>query len=291
MTRPLRLAVTADLHWGTHDDGDACTRQLVAALAADPPDVLALAGDLGAGDDFDRCLGLFAALPSVKTAIPGNHDIWVRDDDPRGDSLKVYREHLPAVCRRHGFHYLDDGPLLLPDAGLALVGSINWYDYSWAIEELPQYADDWADRLRTMRFTRGRHNDRRFVRWDLDDRRFTDFVVAKFDRHLTEALAAVGSAVAVTHHPPFEGLNVPASGPPTLDRMLWLAFSGNRLMERVLERHAAKVPLAFCGHTHRARENAFAGIRGYNIGGDYGWKRLLMVEWPAGTVTAREFRE
>src|SRR6266478_4115613 len=137
------IALTADLHYGTrHPAGAKATQALIADLFAEPPDLLVLAGDIGAGDEFERCLDLFTELPSQKALVPGNHDIWVRNDDPRGDSLAVYREHLPRVAAAHGFHYLDHGPLVLPDAGLAVVGSINWYDYSWALDRLPRLAAD-----------------------------------------------------------------------------------------------------------------------------------------------------
>src|SRR5947209_9965901 len=82
--RPLRLAITADLHWGPHAAGNAATVELRDFLRADPPDVLVLAGDIGAADDFARCLELFAQLPGQKALVPGNHDIWVQLDDARG---------------------------------------------------------------------------------------------------------------------------------------------------------------------------------------------------------------
>src|SRR5262245_41341725 len=121
MRNPLRLAVTADLHWGINRAGDAATRRLVEFLRSAPPDVLVLAGDVGAGDEFEPCLALFADLPGRKALVPGNHDIWVRADDARGDSLQVYERHLPRLCTDYGFHYLDQGTLLLPEADLALV--------------------------------------------------------------------------------------------------------------------------------------------------------------------------
>src|SRR5687768_5403592 len=94
----LRIAVTADLHWGTrHGPGRDATLALAAHLGETPPDVFVLAGDVGAGDDFERCLELFEKLPSVKALVPGNHDVWVTADDPRGDSLSVYRDHLPRA--------------------------------------------------------------------------------------------------------------------------------------------------------------------------------------------------
>src|SRR5262245_13142088 len=136
MPTRMRLAFTADLHWGTHHDGDEATRLLAAFLGRHPPDVLVLAGDIGAGGHFGPCLELFSGLPCQKALVPGNHDVWVREGDPRGDSLQVYREHLPRACAERGFHYLDGSPLVWPDAGLALVGSMNWYDYSWALEGL-----------------------------------------------------------------------------------------------------------------------------------------------------------
>src|SRR5579859_7049680 len=211
-TRPLRLAITADLHWGPHASGNNATRQLRDFLKQNPHDVLILAGDIGAGDDFGPCLALFADLPALKALVPGNHDIWVNPNDARGDSLTVYREHLPRLAAEHGFAYLDSGPMFLPESNLALVGSINWYDYSWALDELKRRFPGQEERLQSKIFTRGRHNDARFVRWPLDDVRFTAEVVQTFERHLQEALERVSKAIVVVHHPPFFGLNVPGEG-------------------------------------------------------------------------------
>jgi predicted phosphohydrolase len=287
--RPLRIALTADLHHGILASGDAATHQLVAHLAENHPDLLLIAGDIGAGDDFERCLSLFAGLPSRKGLVPGNHDIWVTADDRRGDSLSVYREHLPAICGRCGFHYLDHGPLVLPDSDLAICGSMNWYDYSWSIEQLKPIASDWEQRLRTKRFTRGRHNDFNYVRWQHTDESLTREVVATLEHHINEARAAVGSALVVTHHPPFRALNYPPPPVRALDDLLWEAFAGNARLEEVLRARAQHIPFAFCGHTHYAREGELAGIRGFNIGGDYHFKRLLWLDWPAGDVSAMEF--
>ena len=286
------IALTADLHYGTrHSAGQHATDELLKNLRADPPDLLILAGDIGAGEDFDRCLGLFDDLKCQKALTPGNHDIWVRPDDERGDSLHVYREHLPKLAAEHGFKYLDAEPLILPDVELAVVGSINWYDYSWGIEKLPALAPDWKERLRTKRFARGRHNDANYVRWNLDDGRFTHAVTTTLEAHLDRALKWVPSAIVVTHHPSFRGLNYPKKEPIGLDGWLWEAFSGNVGMERVLEANAAKIPFAFCGHTHFARESRLGSIRGVNIGGDYHFKRLVRLEWPSGRLKTTQFGE
>lgn len=285
----MRFAVTADLHWGINAAGDAATRQMIAYLTATPPEVLILAGDVGAGADFERCLEQFEQLNCRKALVPGNHDIWVSQPDERGDSWQVYHSVLPALCARHGFHYLDQAPLLLPEIDAAVVGTINWYDYSWSSDRLPDFASDWEERLRNKRFLRGRHNDGRFVRWQHSDVSFTALAVATLERHLTEALAHVGKVVLVTHHPAFEGLNFPVTLPPHLDQLLWKAFSGNRALVKVIERYAEHIAVIFSGHTHKECHNDVFGIPGYNIGGDYGWKRLLEFCWPKLEMRATPF--
>lgn len=287
----LKIAVTADLHWGVRPNGDAATLKLVEHLKASPPDVLILAGDVGAGDEFEACLRLFDDLPSVKTLVPGNHDIWVASDDRRGDSWSVYQEWLPRHCREHGFHYLDHSPRIFPAHDLALLGTINWYDGSWAAA-----SDEWSppkdfdERFREMRFTRGRHYDVRFVRWHHTPESFTRWSVERLSQHLEQALAVVSRAIIVTHHPAFRGLNVPLHGPLTVDRLLWQAFAGNESLEQLLECYQNRVAVVFSGHTHLARETRFGSIVGYNIGGDYDWKRLLVLDWPGTSVTSYEFR-
>ncbi len=291
MAATLELAFTADLHWGHHARGMEANHALVRFLCAHPPDVLVLAGDIGTGAYFAECLAAFAAIPCRKALVPGNHDVWVPSEAPH-DSFQLYREQLPGVAQAHGFHYLDEGPFLLPEADLALVGSINWYDYSWSLAALRERFPEELHRLESKRFTRGRHNDANYVRWPHTDGTFTAEVVARFRDHLTQACNAVDRAIVVTHHPPFYGLGFPRPCPPTsLDSLLWDALCGNQAMERELEKAETRIPFAFCGHTHRARTNRLGAIAGHNIGGDYHFKRLLWLSWPTGTIVSHQFGE
>src|SRR5436309_11285707 len=100
MTTPLRIAVTADLHWGHHARGVEATRRLIAFLEAHPPDVVVLAGDIGTGVLFGDCLAQFARVECCKVLVPGNHDLWVRPEDER-DSLALHREELPRIASMH----------------------------------------------------------------------------------------------------------------------------------------------------------------------------------------------
>jgi 3',5'-cyclic AMP phosphodiesterase CpdA len=289
MTATPRLAFTADLHWGHNQRGDEATRGLVSFLTTQPPDVLVLGGDIGTGEHFAECLSLFRDIHCTKALVPGNHDLWVALDDPR-DSQQLYTEVLPDIAAEHGFHYLDREPLLFTEANLALVGSVNWYDYSWSRAEMQQKYPAEMHRLQSKRFTRGRHNDAVFVRWPLDDPAFTAQVVAAFREQLDTALRQVSRAIVVTHHPSFLGISFPqGEGERDLDRLLWDAFGGNESLQEILRQRAERIAFAFCGHTHWARENTLNGIRGYNIGGGYPFKRLLWLEWPEKTIMAHEF--
>src|SRR5262245_13851904 len=157
MSTSLQVAVTADLHWGHQLRGTAATRLLFDFLKLRPPDVLVLAGDVGTGNLYGDCLAQLADLPCRKVVLPGNHDIWVSPEGPV-DSLTRYEQELPRVAVEHGFHHLDGGPVILPEADVALVGSINWYDYSWSLDRLQSLYPDELHRLESKRFSRGRHN-------------------------------------------------------------------------------------------------------------------------------------
>lgn len=259
-------------------------------LKAQPPDLLLLGGDIGTDEHFGSCLQFFGDLPCPKALVPGNHDLWVADNDHRGDSLAVYDVYLPELCQKHGYHYLDHAPMTFPEANLAIVGSINWYDYSWSLERMKAEVPNWQWHLDNKAFTRGRHNDGRFVRWNLDDVRFTERVVATIEQHLSEVFQQVEHAIVMTHHPAFHALSFPRATPAQgLDELLWEALSGNCGLEAILERYGARVPFIFSGHTHRATEPSLGSSHGYNVGGDYHFKRMLLLDWPAGTIEAFTF--
>jgi 3',5'-cyclic AMP phosphodiesterase CpdA len=286
----MRIAITADLHWGHNRAGDEATQLMLKQLQSQPPELLLLGGDIGTNEHFAECLQVFRDLPGRKALVPGNHDLWVATDDPRGDSWQVYQQHLPALCEEHGYHYLDHAPLILPEANLAIVGNINWYDYSWSLERMKAEVPNWQWHLKHKAFTRGRHNDGRFIRWPTDDVGFTRTVTGHFADHLAQASARVERVLVMTHHPAFRGISFPQADPVQgLDALLWQALSGNQTMETILEKHAGHIALIFSGHTHRGVEANLGRCRGFNIGGDYHFKRMLTIDWPSGTIETSIF--
>src|SRR5205085_9481178 len=120
-------------------------------------------------------------------------------------------------------------------------------------------------------------------------RGFTRVVVSRLAEHLRQAVRQAEGVVLVTHHPPFRVLNYPKPEPLDLDAAMWEAFSGNEGLERLLSEYGERVRFAFCGHTHYARDGDLGPTRGFNVGGDYHFKRLLRLAWPEGTVEATVF--
>jgi 3',5'-cyclic AMP phosphodiesterase CpdA len=282
----MRLAVTADLHWGHTRPGDAATRALVRQVEELAPDVFAIAGDVGEDRRWDECLLLFSDLQCPRLVVPGNHDLWTRSAS--GSSLALYERDLPARSRERGFHYLDADPWVSPDGREAVVGNINWYDYSFAdpaLEaEIPNVALMYAAKL----FPLGRHNDGRFVRLGMSDDAFTARVTARFSAHLGSLPETVGNVVALQHHPPIRELFYP--GPPrTRDGRVWLAYTGNRRMQAAVLGDP-RIRTILCGHTHAFVAADVGERKCRNIGGDYDFKRLLLLDTQTGEEQWWEFR-
>lgn len=285
----LRITATADLHWGIAK-GMAANGKLCQAIRETPPDILLLAGDIGHGEYFEKCLEEFSSLTCVKALVPGNHDIWVTRDDSRGDSWAVYNQALPKAAARHGFHYLDQQPLHLPEQKISLVGSMNWYDYSWSEEELRRVFPGETERLATKKFTRGQHNDFHYIRWELGDREFTSRLVSRLKEQVLEALNLGHKVVLATHHPACRALSFPRlEETPHLDRLLWEGFSGNQALEEALTGWKESLLFLLSGHIHFFRQEKWQGIPCVNIGGDYHFKRAVRLEFPGPTVEFDEF--
>ena len=71
-----RIAHLTDIHFGAEDP--VVVEALVAELAAEPPDLVVISGDLTMGarrSEFRAARAFMDRLPSPTLAVPGNHDI------------------------------------------------------------------------------------------------------------------------------------------------------------------------------------------------------------------------
>ncbi|HVE84247.1 MAG TPA: metallophosphoesterase, partial [Myxococcales bacterium] len=92
----MKLWAISDLHVSHADH-----RWVVSRIAPHPEDWLILGGDVGETLEQLRFV-LETLTPRFARLlwVPGNHDLWVRPENPRGGDAR-YRD-LVALCRRYG---------------------------------------------------------------------------------------------------------------------------------------------------------------------------------------------
>jgi Icc-related predicted phosphoesterase len=122
----------------------------------------------------------------------------------------------------------------------------------------------------------------------MTDGEFTEHVVARFREQLSGLPSTVERVIAVQHHPPVRELFYPTPLTTTYQRF-WLAYTGNRRMQDAVLSDP-RIATVICGHTHAACTADVNGKRCLNVGGDYGFKRLLLIDTESGQEEEWEFR-
>ncbi|HZV07997.1 MAG TPA: metallophosphoesterase [Gemmataceae bacterium] len=239
----VKLAFTSDLHL------PITKKEAISALGREvqafDPRAFVVAGDIGESlADIQR--GLQLLREQVRCPIwvlAGNHDLWAR---PPYDSGQLWREQVPSTVRAAGCEWLEGTSFVLD--GVAVAGTIAWYDYSAvdpsvqasALEFAQQKFHYSADALR--------------IDWEWSDPEFAELVSVPFLSQLDhlERDPSVRRIVVVTHAPIVEEqMHRDAS-----DRR-WAfsnAYFGNLTLGRKVLSHR-KVSHIISGHTHRGKVN------------------------------------
>jgi len=261
------VLATADLHYGLYPAGDRATEELARHVCDSSADALVIAGDLADVDveNLAACLELFNAFDGLKLLVPGNHDLWTIS----GSSEQIYREELPRVAREAAFHVLDTGPVVRGD--LAFIGSIGWYDYSFRNPHLGLSTEDYRRKSIPGLCS---WNDRRYVRWDMEDEEFTELCLSTLRRHYSRIEPKVDRVVCVLHHVPFAGLLYETGDVPL---EFCRAYMGSERFGQLLLR-SEKVCYVICGHRHGVATCQEDALKAFVVGSDYSHKRLLELD-------------
>lgn len=213
----MNIGLFSDIHVHRYDQAEEIAA-LVAHINQTPNlDLLLCAGDLSHHSLEIEAFFRSITVTCVKAWVPGNHDIWVIHEEVPGDSADVrYVQRFPQLSNTLGWHYLPSQPLLLPEAGLALVGSMGWFTD-------PGYSE-WYDTSATH----------------------ADHVLAqRLAMELEQSILAVPSELkigVVTHHVPH-----PDCLPPGDPRQ----GETSTFMAETLLRHRERLALVLHGHKHR----------------------------------------
>jgi 3',5'-cyclic AMP phosphodiesterase CpdA len=285
---PMRLLVTADLHYN-HPKSRALADSLIDEINQAGGDALLLVGDTAVsdGDALERCLSRFQ-IRGPKLFVAGNHELWTHGPD----SYEIFRHTLPVRVRALGWHWLQDVPFSVGNA--TLVGSIGWYDYSFAqaslgiprrfyaakvspgaaehdpeMSYLFERTDDIAPQAREVV---ARWNDGRFVKLGRSDAAFAQLMAAQLEVQLL-ALSD-RRVIAAIHHLPFRELLPP---PHTAQWDFAKAYLGSARLGEVLLRFPNVTDL-FCGHSHFPAEARVGHVHAVNIGSGYRSKTFKALD-------------
>ena len=283
----MRVLATADLHYN-HPKSRALADDLIDRMNRAGGDVLLLAGDsaVADGDSLEQCLARFR-FPGPRLFLAGNHELWTHGPD----SYRLFSDELPRRVRDLGWQWLETDPFIGPGTGgdVAIVGSVGWYDYSFAppalgvprrfyeakvspgvaarFEEFAYLLEDVGDVAPGAREIVGRWNDGRFVKLGRSDEAFLDELLTNLRARLG-AHASVATILAAVHHLPFGALLPPPGGAQWDFARAYLGSDriGRLLLEFPNVRHV------FCGHSHFPAEAQVGHVRAVNIGSGYRWK-------------------
>lgn len=235
-----RVVVTSDLHLGITDQ--ATLERHTRRIAAERPDLTVLAGDIGEGlARFRACLEIFRNLPGEVAVLAGNHDVWSREDHTSAD---LWLRDLPNAARDAGMLWLED-EVWVRD-GLAVTGSVAWYDYSAAAPGLNKDDAFWA--ANKLRWNMDAH----YVDWPWTDQEFAAQVCDPLIERVMrlEADPSVQAILVASHVPLYE--EQMARRPHDLNWTFGNTYFGNlALGERLLA--AGKLSCVISGHTHVPR--------------------------------------
>lgn len=290
----MQIFFTSDLHVDVRV-GMSGTRQAASWLEqrATPSDVLVLGGDYGnTQEDANRCLKLFSGFPGRVCAILGNHDIWFS----KPESLDT-RQRINAFADAFtelGYHWLDKGAFV--KEGVAIVGSMGWYDYSFKDPSLG-FGDDIYRTKRLNSFEPCFYRDGDFVNWNTTDTKVVERQCVKMRAQL-DCLSGneeVSHVFAALHHCPTEELLRPRFVPvwakclviPKKWRLLH-AFAGAQRFSDLFQQYR-KVKRVACGHIHLSRRRRIGHQDYLSCGSTYNQKEVRFFDPKHGSVKRKTF--
>jgi predicted MPP superfamily phosphohydrolase len=270
----MRLGVTSDLHYDP--SGHLTSREqleaLAGTLAAERLDALVLAGDLAVSlASFEECVSMFRGVGVPLGVLAGNHDVW-RDRAAELSSERLFTVELPAATERAGAIWLEQRSMEI--GGVAIVGSMAWYDYSAVDPEVSATPELLASTKRMF------NNDAHRIDWERDDPGFAGELSAGLLGRLAQAAAGVSAVVVVTHVPVLEQQMVRKPRDPE-----WgfsNAYFGNLTLGHALLREP-KLRALVSGHTHLGRDRQVLRegappVRAAVVGSDYAAPAYIVVE-------------
>lgn len=267
----MRIVATSDTHWQPWY-ADALV-DLVRSVVALKPDCFILAGDIGESlISAHNMLSILRQIDCPRLILPGNHDLWATGAW-RSDLL--FDEILPGVVDEYGALWLETNDW--KHDGLAICGTIGWYDYSARNPDI-----FWTDEQYAAAKARF-NNDGTLIKWPYTDAEFANRIGDAFEARLSalQADPSVREILVVTHMPPFEQAITRLPG--NLAWNIGNAYFYNLTLGRRIVKYP-KVTRVLSGHTHIGKDETILTAQGaidfHVIDSDYGHPVYLTFDYP-----------
>jgi putative phosphoesterase len=256
----LRIAAISDIHARPGGLDNALIDAIHQRVEELSPDVFVIAGDVSeSADDLERNLSNLAVSGTRNLYVAGNHDVWFEDEKDLG-SLEKYSRTIGSICARAGFSHLPDEVQI--DNGVAFVGSMGWYDYSFKRDDLEIPEKNYFEKQWKGAVWR----DLYAIDWSYTDQEFTQLLDSKLKYDLKTLPSSVSTVIFVSHHLPFRDLTL------YKDYLPWdffSAFMGAESTGEILL-NDRRVALSISGHSHIRRKIKMNGLTAITVPLGYG---------------------
>lgn len=287
----MKVLVTADIHFN-HPRARPLALEQIAQINAMQFDVLLVVGDTATADDqtLEECLRSFT-FTGPKLFVAGNHELWTRGSDSHDLLARVLPERVAAA----GWHWLEGRPFR--HRSVAFVGTIGWYDYSFATDQLgiprrfyeAKVSPGAAARLQEYaHLVTGatdvqphhleivaRWNDGRHVKLHRSDELFLRQRLDELERSL-EQVRDASQVIAAVHHVPHRQILPPRRG-GSWD-FAWAYLGSDRIGQTMM--NYRNVTHIVCGHSHFPQQHHINGVQLINIGSGYRQKHVVVLNTP-----------
>jgi predicted phosphodiesterase len=286
----MRLLITSDLHFN-HPGSRPVAEDLIRKINRTGGDALVLVGDTAvlADQQLEQALSRIH-FKGERLFVAGNHELWTHGDD----SYRLFKDELPRRVRELGWRWLQDEPFLIDD-DRAIVGSVGWYDYSFApqslgiprrfyaakispgaaerLDEFHSLFENSSDIPEHARQVVARWNDGKFVKLHRSDEEFLGELLEQLRGQLEE-LRNRKRVLAMIHHLPFGELLPP---PKSAQWDFAKAFLGSPKIGKLLLQYE-NISDVYCGHSHFAASAQVRHIQAINPGCGYRHKTLRGID-------------
>jgi putative phosphoesterase len=240
----VRICCLGDIHYhGSQYDLENLAENIKDSCS--DVDAVVVVGDITSSGRLDLLYDVLSAI-KISTSvpiliIPGNHDIYLSASEVESMDSLTKLSRFNDLVEGMGCVALMMKPYII--GSVAFVGSIGWYDYSYA----PKWLNLSIDAYREKAFGLWVWADRDYVKLPFSDEEFTLHLLNKLEEDIRKVYDRADKVVVVMHHIPFREM---VTYKMREEWDYFSAFMGSEAFGHMIRKYKDKVRLVVHGHSH-----------------------------------------